>query len=169
MVDTTDPCLPLFPPLLEEALCLTQMVLLYLPMSQLSLLLGLIIFLLMELPIETLMLMVMEPMVPMDTMESTSVKLMPVICMEELMDMEDMDILVTMEDTMVDTTDPCLPLFPPLLEEALCLTQMVLLYLPMSLLSLLLVLIIFLLMGLPIEMLMAMDMELICGRSSRLT
>merc|ERR1719186_1577691 len=166
MVDTTDPCLPLFPPLLEEALCLTQMVLLYLPMSQLSLLLGLIIFLLMELPIEMLTLMVMEPMVPMDTMESTSVKLMPAICMEELMDMEDMDTLVTMEDTMVDTTDLCLPLFPPLLEEALCLTQMVLLYL---LMNLLLVLIIFLLMGLPIEMLMAMDMELICGRSSRLT
>merc|ERR1719402_391868 len=166
MVDTTDPCLPLFPPQLEEALFLTQMVLLYLPMSQLSLLLGLIIFLLMELPIETLMHMVMEPMVPMDTMESTSVKLMPAICMEELMDMEDMDMLVTMEDTLVDTTDLCLPLFPQLLEEALCLTQMVLLYLLMNLLLLLLVLIIFLLMGLPIEMLMAMDMELICGRSS---
>merc|ERR1719508_446610 len=111
----------------------------------------------------------MEPMEPMDTTESTSVKLMPVICMEELMDMEDMDMLVTMEDTMVDTMDPCLPLFPPQLEEALCLTQMVLLYLLMSLLLLLLVLIIFLLMGLPMEILMAMDMELICGRSSRLT
>ena len=50
-------------------------------------------------------------------MESTNVKLMPVICTVEptdMLDMADLDMLATMEVTMVDTTDLCLLLFPPL-------------------------------------------------------